>query len=310
MSTTTTAPLITDPAVAIPQRRLRLVAAAAAVVAVVARVTSIFLWPPDSDASHARMIATAAAHPSAWNAAAAAEAVGWLAAGFAVLTALHLVSGRGRVLTRLGGWVYGVSLLALGFVGGAMNSVTATLASEPNRALMVEVQGDFHEPILNAFVTLILLGELALVVFAVGLARARLIGLVVRRAGGDGTGWIHRHLELVEPPGGARRLRPPGGLVASPRVAPAGSEFRSPDRWCQHHRRTGTGHRLGVNHPRRRLYAVPADGLARARGGPRSNTPAGRAEGSATRTIYAAVTEALEEAYRPPPRIPSSPVIT
>ncbi len=173
---TTTAPLITDPAVAIPQSRLRLVAAAAAVVAVVARVSSIFLWPPDSDASHARMIATAAAHPSAWNAAAAAEAVGWLAAGFAVLTALHLVSGRGRVLTRLGGWVYGVSLLALGFVGGAMNSVTATLASEPNRALMVEVQGDFHEPILNAFVTLILLGELALVLFAVGLARARLIG--------------------------------------------------------------------------------------------------------------------------------------
>jgi len=176
MSTTTTSAHVTDPAALIPRSRLRLVAAAAVLLAVFGRVASIFLWPPDSDASHSRMLATAAAHPNAWNAATAAEAVSWLAAGFAVLTALHLVIRRGSVLTRLGGWVYGVSLLCLGFVGGAMNSVTATLASEPSRLLMVEVQGDFHEPTLNVFVTLILIGELALVVFAVGLARARLTG--------------------------------------------------------------------------------------------------------------------------------------
>ena len=246
---------------AIPQGRLRLVAAAAAVVAVVARVTSIFLWPPDSDASHARMIATAAAHPSAWNAAAAAEALGWLAAGFAVLTALHLVSGRGRVLTRLGGWVYGASLLALGFVGGAMNSVTATLASEPNRALMVEVQGDFHEPILNAFVTLILLGELALVVFAVGLARARLIGwwyvvlAVMAVAGYVVTSTSSNHLVVLA------GFAPLGASWLVVAWLLAAAEFRSPDLWCQHHRRTGTGHCVGVTSLRRREYAVPADGL-------------------------------------------------
>ena len=172
----TTAPLASDRAADTPEGHMRRVAAAAAVIAVIGRVVSIFLWPPDSDASHARMLATAAAHPGAWNAATAAEAVAWLAAGFAVLTGLHLVTGRGTVLTRIGGWVYGSSLLALGFVGGAMNSVTATLAGEPNRALMVGVQGHLHAPILDAFVTLILLGELALVVFAVGLARARLTG--------------------------------------------------------------------------------------------------------------------------------------
>jgi hypothetical protein len=176
VSTITAATLTAARVGPIPGGNARRVAAAAAVIAIIARVLSIFLWPPDSDASHARMLATAAAHPGPWDAATAAEAVAWLAAGFAVLTALHLVSGRGTVLTRLGGWVYGSSLLALGFVGGAMNSVTATLAGEPNRALMVSVQGDFHAPMLDAFVTLILVGELALVVFAVGLARARLTG--------------------------------------------------------------------------------------------------------------------------------------
>jgi hypothetical protein len=174
--TTTTAPPTALPTAANPAGQVRRVAAAAAVLGVFGRVVSIFLWPPDSDASHARMLATAAAHSAAWNAATAVEALAWLAAGFALLTGLHLVTGRGRVLTRLGGWVYGSSLLALGFVGGTMNSVTATLASEPNRPLMVVVQGDFHAPLLDAFVTLILLGELALVVFAVGLARACLTG--------------------------------------------------------------------------------------------------------------------------------------
>lgn len=154
----------------------RPVAAAAAVVAVVARVASIFLWPPDADADHARMLATAAAHYTGWTAATAVETVAWVAAGCAVLAAIPLVSGRGRLLTRLGGGVYGASLVTLGLVGGAMNSVTGVIAREPHRALMVQVQGDLSSPVLNSFVALIMLGELMGVVFAVGLARAGLLG--------------------------------------------------------------------------------------------------------------------------------------
>lgn len=176
MSTTATTAAAAPPRPATRSFSLLHAAAAASVVAVVARVLSILLWPPDSDASHARMLATAATHPGAWNAATAAEVVAWLAAGFSVLTTVSLVHGRGAVPTRLGGVVYGVSLVALGFVGGALNSVTAVLAAEPHRGAMVRVQGHLHGPTLDGFVMLILLGELALVLFAVGLARARLVG--------------------------------------------------------------------------------------------------------------------------------------
>jgi hypothetical protein len=140
------------------------------------RVASIFLWPPDSDASHAKMLATAAAHPAAWQLATAAEVVAWLLAGFAVLTAIRVVADRGYWLTQIGGWVYGVSLLALGFVGGAMNAVTGVLAAEPSRALMVEVQGDLSSPVLVAMVSLVMLGELFTIVLGLGLARSRLVG--------------------------------------------------------------------------------------------------------------------------------------
>jgi hypothetical protein len=151
-------------------------AVAAALVAVVARVASIFLWPPNSDASHAKMLATAADHHGAWTAATAAEVVAWLSAGFAVLAVVPLAHGRGRIPTRIGGWWYGVSLITLGLVGGAMNSVTGVIAQEPQRSLMVRVQGDLSSPVLNAFVFVILIGELMLIVFAVGVARARLAG--------------------------------------------------------------------------------------------------------------------------------------
>ena len=157
-------------------RTLTGVAAGAAVTAVLARVVSILTWPPDADAGHARMLATAAAHPGAWATATAAEVVAWLSAGCAVLAAVTLVHGRGAWPTRLGGVVYGASLVTLGFVGGAMNSVTQVLARQPDRPAMVHVQGDLHSPTLDAFVTVILLGELFLVVFAAGLVRARTVG--------------------------------------------------------------------------------------------------------------------------------------
>jgi hypothetical protein len=154
----------------------RRVAAIAAITAVVARVVSIFLWPPDADASHAKMLATASDHHGAWTAATAVEVVAWIAAGCAVLACVPLARDRGRWPTRVGGWIYGASLLTLGFVGGAMNSVTGVIAREPDRSLMVRVQGDLSSPVLNAFVGLVLVGNLMLIVFAVGLVRARLTG--------------------------------------------------------------------------------------------------------------------------------------
>lgn len=154
----------------------RSLAAAAAVVAVLARVASIFLWPPDSDAGHDKMLATADVHHGLWTAATAAETVAWVAAACAVFPAIALVAGRGRLAARVGGTIYGAGLLVLGLVGGAMNSVTGVLAQEPNRTLMVQVQGDLHSPVLNAFVALIMLGNVMMIVFAVGLVRAGLLG--------------------------------------------------------------------------------------------------------------------------------------
>jgi hypothetical protein len=156
----------------------RNVAAGAALAAVALRLVSIFTWPPDSDASHARMLATAGAHPTAWNTATWAEVLCWVAAGFAVLTALWLVGGRGFWLTRIGGWGYGISLIVLGIMGGAMNAVTGVLAHEPNPQAMVTVIDHLHSAgSLAPFVMIVLLGELFAVPFAFGLRRAGLVGL-------------------------------------------------------------------------------------------------------------------------------------
>jgi hypothetical protein len=176
--TTTSRP--TDQLVADPKGRPpttgRRVAAGAAVLAIIARVASILLWPPDSDASHAQMLATAAEHQTAWTAATATEVVAWVSAGYAVLAVTGLVHGRGRWPARIGGWWCGVSLLALGLVGGALNSVTGVIAQQPERSAMIRVQDQLHTPVLDAFVAIILLGELMLVIFGFGLVRARLVG--------------------------------------------------------------------------------------------------------------------------------------
>ncbi len=84
---TTTAPASLLTTIPAPARTGLRVAAGAALVAVLARTASIFLWPPDADASHAKMLATAGAHPTAWYAATWAEVVCWVAAGAAVLAA-------------------------------------------------------------------------------------------------------------------------------------------------------------------------------------------------------------------------------
>lgn len=139
------------------------------------RTVSIFLWPPNSDASHAKMLATATAHPALWNAATLVEPAAWLLAVPAVFSCITLVAGRGRLLTTIGGWLWAVSMLALGFVGIALNGVTAVLAGEPHRALMVQIIDDIkHAPVLLPPVLLVLLGMPALLVFTAGLTRAGL----------------------------------------------------------------------------------------------------------------------------------------
>lgn len=160
-----------------PTTTTRNVAAAAAVTAIAFRLVSIFTWPPDSDASHAKMLATAGAHPAAWNLATWAEVLCWTSAGFAVLTALWLVAARGFWPARIGGWVYGASLITLGIMGGAMNAVTGVLAGEPNPAGMTRVIDHLHSAgSLAPFVALVLLGELFAIPFGVGLWRAGLVG--------------------------------------------------------------------------------------------------------------------------------------
>jgi hypothetical protein len=156
--------------------RLRL-AAAAACAAVVARLVSVLTWPPDSDAGHARMLATASAHPSAWLTATYSEVLCWLLAGFSVLTVAGVVRGRrGAGLAAASAWVYGSSLITLGLLG-SQNVVTYVLAQQPDRAAMVTVVDELHSSSAMApFVAVVLLGELFLVVLCVGLARTRIVG--------------------------------------------------------------------------------------------------------------------------------------
>ena len=157
-------------------RRLR-IAAISAVAAVLARIVSIFTWPPDSDASHAKMVATAGAHRVSWLIATYAEVACWLLAGFAVLTVVRLAPGRGYWATQIGGWVYGTSLIVLSLVGGSQNVTTMVLAEQPHRAAMVATEDALHASAAMApFVMLIVFGELFAMAFGVGLARARVIG--------------------------------------------------------------------------------------------------------------------------------------
>lgn len=173
---TTTAPASPGATLAPTRTGLR-VAAGAALVAVLTRTASIFLWPPDADASHAKMLATAGAHPTAWYAATWAEVVCWVAAGAAVLTATALVRGRGVVPTRVGGWVYGAALLTLGLVGGSQNVVTGVLGSQPDAQAMLQVQDAMSSAgPMAPFVALVVLGEPFVIVFAAGLSRSRLVG--------------------------------------------------------------------------------------------------------------------------------------
>jgi hypothetical protein len=173
-TTTSTAPTAVPPA---SGRTGRPVAAAAALLAVVARVTSIVLWPPDSDASHAEMLATAGAHPTAWYAATWAEVICWVCAGAAVLAMTGLVRGKGVWAARIGGWTCGSSLLTLGLVGGSQNVVTGVLGSQHDTVAMVKVQDAISAagPMLP-FVALVMLGELLSILFAIGLARNGLVG--------------------------------------------------------------------------------------------------------------------------------------
>lgn len=158
-----------------PRRVNHKLAGYALLAATALRIVSIFLWPPDSDASHAKMLATAAAHPGLWNAATLVETAAWLLAVPAVFSCVTRIRGRGRLLTTLGGWLWAVSMLALGFVGLALNGVTGVLASEPRPALMVQIIDDLKRaPVLLPPVILILLGLPALVAFTVGLTRAGL----------------------------------------------------------------------------------------------------------------------------------------
>jgi hypothetical protein len=174
---TVTVPLSNSTASRAPRSTAHALAGSAAMLAVIARIASIFLWPPDADASHARMLATAGAHPSAWYAATWAEVVCWVCAGAAIWTATGLVHGRGLWPTRIGGYVCGASVVALGLVGGSQNAVTGILGAQPDAAAMVAVQDAISDSgALLPFVVLIMLGELLSMLFAVGLWRARLVG--------------------------------------------------------------------------------------------------------------------------------------
>jgi hypothetical protein len=152
-------------------------AATALVAAPVLMSLSHFLWPAGAEGGRDQQFTAAAAHPVAWVAAGAVEALGWLALVPALVVLVRLVTGRGRVPTRIGAAVTAVGVLGH-LAGAVLNAAAVPLAQRPDRAAALAaydgLTGDTATVL--AVVLPILLAGPGLAVLAVGLVRAGWIG--------------------------------------------------------------------------------------------------------------------------------------
>jgi hypothetical protein len=155
----------------------RTAAAACLVASAILHSLSYFLWPANSEGTHAEQLTAAGSHSGAWAAATWVETAGWLLLAAALVVVWQEVRGRGRRLTAIGVWV--AELGMAGFFGaGVMNIVTIRLGRYADHRAALAVFNWLHKDTgLFLFVVApIMLGTLALVLVMVGLARAGWLG--------------------------------------------------------------------------------------------------------------------------------------
>ncbi len=155
--------------------RLR-VAAAAAVVAIVARTLELLLAPPGVDASTREMVAAQVAHPTAAYLSSYADMLAFSAAAFACLTLTGLTrDGRGARLARIGGWLNGLSLIALGT--DAIGIAQIAIADGSDRASIIKANDAItSSPALLPIIIVLMLGLVFPILQGVGLLRAGAVG--------------------------------------------------------------------------------------------------------------------------------------
>jgi hypothetical protein len=156
----------------------RRLAVGALIAGVALQVTETLLWPPGADGDTTQMLRSAGAHQGRYLSASVCETLSWLLVVPAVLLVIAGVHGRGRVLTRGGGGVFVLGSALVGaFVSSTMNAVAASLGQRADQASAAATWHSLvQSPVLVAFVVVLLVSELALVPFAVGLVRAGLAG--------------------------------------------------------------------------------------------------------------------------------------
>lgn len=155
--------------------RLR-VAAAAAVAAIVARTLELLLAPPGVDASTREMVAAQAAHPTAAYLSSYATMLAFSAAAFACLTLTGLTrDGRGARLARIGGWLNGLALIALGT--DAIGIAQIAIAGGSDRSAIIKAnEAITSSPALLPIIIVLMLGLVFPILQGVGLLRVGAVG--------------------------------------------------------------------------------------------------------------------------------------
>lgn len=134
------------------------------------------IWPDNPEDTRA-VLASAAAHPGAWELAASIFALSFLLAVPGLAAVPSLVAGRrgGRLATA------GAVLAIAGFIGdvvaGCFSILLPVLAGQPDRDRMIGIWDTVGgRPALAVVAALILLGHLGLVLMAFGLFRSGIVG--------------------------------------------------------------------------------------------------------------------------------------
>jgi hypothetical protein len=140
-------------------------------------VAAALVWPPDPDATRAQLV-SAAAQQGAWLVASTLFALSFLFLIPGLVSALGIVTGRGRRLT-----LWGAALAVPGVVGDVVAGFVAieigVLAAQPDRTAMLAALEGIERSPAAIFIVLLLLGHVGLMLFTAGLRRARVVGLWV-----------------------------------------------------------------------------------------------------------------------------------
>ncbi len=151
-------------------RNPRSLTIAAFFASILLKLVSVLAWP-DQTGSVRKQLATSAAHPATWSAAALVDLAASLALVAGLLGVARQLRGRGAKLAAVGSAL--AILLALGDTAStAINLVQVKIAQQPDRAQMVSLYHSFSHSPLMIFIAFILLGGLGVVLVVLAFVRA------------------------------------------------------------------------------------------------------------------------------------------